>query len=344
MSLVLGIETSCDETAAAVVQDGVRVLSNVVFSQEEIHGGYGGVVPELACRRHVEVIDQVCREAVTRAGVEPRRLDAVAVTRGPGLIGALLVGVEFAKAAAYGWGVPLIGVHHLEGHGAAVFLEGDSDAIPPGGGADIRYPAVSLVVSGGHTHLYRIDRFGSYREHGRTLDDAAGEAFDKAAKLLGLGYPGGPQVERLARGADPERVRFPRPYLPGSDDFSFSGLKTALVRYLQREPADRLSPAEVAAGFQEAIVDVLVRKTTRLATRLGVSTVVVSGGVAANSRLRARMQEACARLSLSLRIPPPHLCTDNGAMIAAAGARRLDEAGTPLYLTPHASLPLGAPP
>jgi len=315
--LVLGIETSCDETAGAVVADGRTILSNVVSSQEAIHAPYGGVVPELACRRHVEIITDIIDQALKKAGVRDRDVEALAVTRGPGLVGALLVGLWAAKAIAYTAGKPLIPVHHLEGHVAAIFLEEP----------DLPYPFVALVVSGGHTELYRVDSFGVYRVLGQTRDDAAGEAYDKVAKLLDLGYPGGPIIDRLSRQGNPEAFPLPLPY-PSLEtlDFSFSGIKTAVMHTVRKLPAESLKGEQgerlrrdIAAGFQRAVVEVLARKSLAAVERERVNTLVVSGGVACNSLLRARLEQGCAEQGVRLLIPSPALCTDNGAMIACAG-------------------------
>ncbi len=310
--LCLGIETSCDETAAAVVADGRRILSNVVASQADLHRRYGGVFPELASRRHVEAVLPVIRAALDEAGAAFSDLGLVAVTRGPGLVGALLVGVSAAKALAFAHDLPLVGVNHLAGHIYANFLDGE----PP------EWPAVCLVVSGGHTHLLHIEDHGRMRLLGATRDDAAGEAFDKVARLLGLPYPGGPQIDLLARRGDAEAIPFPRAMLDEDNlDFSFSGLKTAVAVYLEREAAAGRTPdrADVAASFQRAAVEVLVAKTVRAADATGVSRVIVAGGVAANAALRERLLAAAAERGLAVSIPPPALCTDNAAMIACAG-------------------------
>jgi N6-L-threonylcarbamoyladenine synthase len=329
MTRILGIDTSCDDTSIAVVGEGMAILSNVVASQVEVHHRYGGVVPELACRKHIEAIGPVYQAALDEAGITLADLDAIAVTRGPGLIGALLVGLSFAKSLAYASGKPLLPVNHLEGHICSAFLEAP----------DLACPFVCLVVSGGHTELYRCETAGAYRLLGQTRDDAAGEAFDKVAKLLGLGYPGGPVIDRLAREGDPKAVRFPRTYLEkGSLDFSFSGIKTAVLHYVRKHGASQV--ADIAASFQQAIVDVLVDKTLAAAQQCEAQRVVVTGGVAANSQLRRAMQAACAEAGLQLVIPQPRLCTDNGAMIAAAAhlRQRRGEGG----LTQQALLELDA--
>jgi len=310
--ILLGLETSCDETAAAVLQGPARVLSSVVSSQEDLHGRYGGVVPELASRRHIEVIEGVVAEALERAGVGRSSLSAVVVTRGPGLAGALLVGVSFGKALAYALRIPLIGVHHLEGHMASAWLERP----------DLPTSCIVLVVSGGHTHLYLVNHPGRYRLIGQTLDDAAGEAFDKAAKMLELGYPGGPAIDALARKGDPRAIPFPRPYPTRRRlDFSFSGIKTALLYYLRDLDRRGIARpvADVAAGFQEAIVQVLVDKAFEAVRRHKVRALAVVGGVSANSRLRTLLGARAAAEGIELALPRPAYCTDNAAMIAAAG-------------------------
>lgn len=307
MTRILGIDTSCDDTSVAVVDETMGILSNVVASQVEVHHRYGGVVPELACRKHTEAIGPVYQAALDEAGVTLADLDAIAVTRGPGLIGALLVGLSFAKSLAYAAGRPLVPVNHLEGHICSAFLEAP----------DLACPFVCLVVSGGHTDLYQCETPSAYRLLGQTRDDAAGEAFDKVSKLLGLGYPGGPVIDRLAREGDPKAVRFPRAYLEkDSLDFSFSGIKTAVLHHVRKHGTSQV--ADIAASFQQAIVDVLVDKTLAAAHQCEVQRVVVTGGVAANSQLRRTIQAACAEAGLQLVIPHPRLCTDNGAMIAAA--------------------------
>ncbi|RMH35277.1 MAG: tRNA (adenosine(37)-N6)-threonylcarbamoyltransferase complex transferase subunit TsaD [Nitrospirae bacterium] len=307
---ILGIETSCDETAAAVVTSDGRVLSNVLDSQASVHARFGGVVPELAARRHLERIEDLVDMAMRQADCTWVDLAAIAVTQGPGLAGALLVGLNFGKALAYASGVPLIAVNHLKGHLASAWL-----AHP-----DFPRPALMFVVSGGHTHLYYSEKPGQYDLLGKTVDDAAGEAFDKGAKMLGLGYPGGPALDRLARTGSPTAVHFPRPFLKRTGlEFSFSGLKTALLYYLRKWDGTAPPVADIAASYQEAIVDVLVQKAFRAVQSYPIKGLAVVGGVAANSRLRARLAERAAQEDLCLVIPPLHFCTDNAAMIAAAG-------------------------
>ena len=317
--LVLGVETSCDETAAAVVEDGCRVRANVVASQIATHAQYGGVVPEVASRQHVATIVPVIETAIGDAGVQFRDLDAIAVTAGPGLVGALLVGVETAKALAFALGKPLVAVNHLGGHLAAAFLEHAPPHAPP------TYPHLALLVSGGHTALIRIDAPGATRLLGATRDDAAGEAFDKVGKMLGLGYPGGVAIDKLAATGDPRAVALPRA-LAGRDDldFSFSGLKTAVATLLARRELPRDQELnDFCASFQAAVVDVLVRKSRRAREKEGLSALVVCGGVAANRGLRAALAVAAAEDGFALHIPPPKYCTDNAAMIAAAGTQLL---------------------
>ena len=322
---ILGIETSCDETCAAVVSDGRRVLSSVVATQVEIHRKYGGVVPEIASRAHIEALVPVVAEALQEAGTAADAIDAVAVVHRPGLIGSLLLGLVAAKTLAWLRGVPLVGVNHIEGHIYAACLERDPCAASCGG-APGPFPCVSLIVSGGHTSLYRSEGPADHRLRGATTDDAAGEAFDKVASLLGLEYPGGPSVDRAAERGNPKAVQFPRSWLgPDSFDFSFSGLKTAVLYHVRGKGAEAkrrqtcLSPeetADVAASFQEAVVDVLVGKTLRAAEASGVDRVIVGGGVAANRRLRARLQEEADRAGLEVLLPAMRFCTDNAAMVA----------------------------
>jgi N6-L-threonylcarbamoyladenine synthase len=314
---VLGIETSCDETAAAVVEDGRRALSDVVATQIELHRRWGGVVPELASRNHVMQVMPVVDEALGRAGVDPSTLDGIAVTSGPGLVGALLVGVQVAKALSAGWEKPLARVNHLEGHLVAVFLGEEAP----------EFPYLGLVVSGGHTSLYVAEAFGRYRLLGATRDDAAGEAFDKGAKLLGLPYPGGIAIDRLAATGDPSLVRFPKAIVRGSDlAFSFSGLKTALLHHVRKHGVpEGQGLADLCASYQEAIVGALVQKLFRAARRLQLDRVVLSGGVAANSRLRAAVLDRAREYeSVRVFLPPARLCTDNAAMIAVAGTHALE--------------------
>jgi N6-L-threonylcarbamoyladenine synthase len=330
--LLLCIESSCDETAAAVVRDGRQVLANIIASQVDVHARYGGVVPELASRKHVEAISVVIDQALTQAGVTLEQIEGVVTTRGPGLIGALLVGLAAAKAIAYAREIPLVGVHHMEGHILAPLLE-----------APLEFPFLALAVSGGHTHLYQVDGIGHYQILGRTLDDAAGEAFDKAAKLLGLSYPGGVLIDRLAATGNATAIPFPRPLMHQDNlDFSFSGIKTAVLNYVRRQPqpieGDHL--ADVAASFQAAVVDVLVHKTRLALKRSGLQRLVVAGGVACNSGLRARMG-ALAAEGIDVRFPAPLLCADNAAMLAVAGDAYLSQGRrAPLDLGALANWPL----
>ncbi len=346
---ILAIESSCDETAAAVVKNGRQVLSNIISSQIALHTLYGGVVPELASRKHIEKIDQVVAEALRQADKKLEEMDAVAVTYGPGLVGALLVGVAYAKSLAYAAGLPLVGVHHIEGHVSANYISHP----------ELEPPFLCLIVSGGHTHLVKVKDYGVYEIIGRTHDDAAGEAFDKVARAVGLGYPGGPKIDRCAREGNPEAIAFPRAHIDGCPyDFSFSGVKSAVLNYLNQcemkeragrmgtEPSEELlrisavnsngvlktatkddgtsnaaafRVPDVAASFQKAVVDVLVEKTINAAVDFHFPQVAIAGGVASNSGLRAAMQEACDKKGLKLMYPDPILCTDNAAMIGAAG-------------------------
>jgi tRNA N6-adenosine threonylcarbamoyltransferase len=309
--IVFGIETSCDETAAAVVVDGKKILSSIVSSQVTVHHPYGGVVPELASREHVEAIVPVVNEALIAAGIDKKRLDAVAVTRGPGLVGALLVGFNFARAFAFAMDIPWIGIDHLEGHINSVFLESDP---PP-------FPFVALLASGGHTSIYHVTSHTGYVLMGQTRDDAAGEAFDKVAKMLGLGYPGGIIIDRLAGKGNPENISFPRPFMDKSTfDFSFSGLKTAVRRYIQDHRNDfRRQIPDIVAGFQEAVVDVLSNKIIHAAKEKKCNHIAMVGGVAANKRLREKIMREASREGLTVHIPSVELCGDNAAMIAAVG-------------------------
>ncbi|MFN8026400.1 MAG: tRNA (adenosine(37)-N6)-threonylcarbamoyltransferase complex transferase subunit TsaD [Acidimicrobiia bacterium] len=314
---ILGIETSCDETAAAVVEDGRYVHSSVVSSQVDLHARFGGVVPEVASRAHVELITAVIAEALVEAGVELRELDAVAACHGPGLAGALLVGVSAAKALALTSGLPYVGVNHLEAHLYAAWLEDPT----------LEPPLATLIVSGGHTMIVIMEGHGRYEVVGQTVDDAAGEAFDKVARHLGLGYPGGPVIDRLAREGDPKAVRFPRA-MPGELDFSFAGLKTAVVNHVRRNPGT--PTPDIAASFQEAVVDQLVAKLVAAADEAGAPVLAIGGGVAANSRLREKVAAAAETTGRRCFLPPMALCTDN-AMIAATAWWRLQSDGpTPL--------------
>lgn len=334
--IILGIETSCDETAVAVTQDGRIILSDLLSSQIDLHRKYGGVVPELACRRHIEVIGFLIREAVEKSGRSYEQLDAIAVTMGPGLIGALLVGVSTAKSLAYALKLPLLGIHHLEGHISAAFIEHN----------DIIFPAIALVVSGGHTNLYYMPKRGKYRLLGKTIDDAAGEILDKGARMLGYSYPGGPVIDRLAQKGDPDRISFPRPYRSSlNSDFSFSGLKTSLMHTLSKmgkKPEDYVSShPDIAAGYQAAIVDTLVEKTFSAVEQENIKSVLLVGGVAANSLLREQFILMGERLGVAVYIPSSRLCTDNGAMIAMAGLSHLEEnyfASLDLNPSPHLEL------
>lgn len=308
--LILGIETSCDETASAVVVDGKRILSSVVASQVDFHRAFGGVVPEIASRKHLETIIPVVDEALKKADLNIENIDLIAVTKGPGLPGSLIVGVVCAKALAFAFRKPIVGVSHIQAHIYANFLVYE----------DIPLPAICLVVSGGHTDLFILHEDKSVRHLGRTRDDAAGEAFDKVAKLLSLGYPGGPIIDRLAREGDPNFINFPRPLLPDSWDFSFSGLKTAVLREVRKfEGKGDVPIPHICASFQEAVVDTLVEKTTMACRGFGIKKVLLGGGVIANSRLREKFLERAGEEGWELFIPPLYLCTDNAAMIASLG-------------------------
>lgn len=310
-TVVLGIETSCDETAASIVLGGNDVCSSVVSSQIELHAAFGGVVPEVASRAHLDLLNPVIARAVVEAGVDERRIDAIACTVGPGLVGALLVGVAAAKALALAWDVPFVGVNHLEAHLYAALLDDPT----------IEFPVVVLLVSGGHTLLVEMHAPGEYALLGQTIDDAAGEAFDKVARFLGLGYPGGPEIQRVAAGGDSTVTRFPRAILDQGYDFSFSGLKTAVVNFVRANPD--VAVADVAAAFQEAVVDVLVTKARAAARDVGATGIALGGGVAANGPLRSAVAAACAADGIRSFLPSPEMCTDNAAMIAAAGWHRL---------------------
>ena len=309
--LILAIESSCDETAAAVVKNGREVLSNVINTQIAIHTEYGGVVPEIASRKHIENINPVIKKALEDAGVTLDDIDAIGVTYGPGLVGALLVGVAEAKAIAFAKNKPLVGVHHIEGHISANYVENK----------ELEPPFVALVVSGGHTHLVKVNDYGEYEIVGRTRDDAAGEAFDKVARAIGLGYPGGPKIDKLAKEGNPDAIEFPRAHVDDAPyDFSFSGIKSAVLNYINSAnmQGKEINRADVAASFQKAVVDALVSRAVRLAKECGMDKLAIAGGVASNSALRAAVQEECAKNNIKFYSPSPVLCTDNAAMIGAA--------------------------
>ncbi len=308
---ILAIESSCDETAAAVVRNGRDVLSNIISSQIDLHTLYGGVVPEIASRKHTERINQVIAEALQTAGMTLREMDAIAVTYGPGLVGALLVGVSAAKAISFAAGIPLIGVHHIEGHISANYIEHKN----------LEPPYVCLVVSGGHSHLVQVTDYGEYEIMGRTRDDAAGEAFDKVARAIGLGYPGGPKIDKVAKEGNPDAIKFPRAKVADAVyDFSFSGLKSAVLNYLNscEMKGIEISQADVAASFQKAVVDVLVEHSMNAVQECGAKKFAIAGGVASNSALRSALEEACNKRGIAFYRPSPVLCTDNAAMIGAA--------------------------
>ena len=309
--LILAIESSCDETAAAVVKNGREVLSNVINTQIAIHTEYGGVVPEIASRKHIENINPVIRKALEDAGVTLDDIDAIGVTYGPGLVGALLVGVAEAKAIAFAKNKPLVGVHHIEGHISANYVENK----------ELEPPFVALVVSGGHTHLVKVNDYGEYEIVGRTRDDAAGEAFDKVARAIGLGYPGGPKIDKLAKEGNPDAIEFPRAHVDDAPyDFSFSGIKSAVLNYINSAnmQGKEINRTDVAASFQKAVVDALVSRAVRLAKECGMDKLAIAGGVASNSALRAAIQEECTKNNIRFYSPSPILCTDNAAMIGAA--------------------------
>ncbi len=343
--LVLGIETSCDETAASVVKDGRRILSNVVASQVAIHRKFWGVVPEIASRKHLELINPVISEALSEAKIGFSDLDGIAVTYGPGLVGALLVGLSTAKAIAYSNNLPFVGINHLEGHIYANYLEHPSRRGSALSGAEpLKPPFLVLIVSGGHSDLVYVKDHGIYEVMGRTRDDAPGEAFDKIAKFLKLGYPGGPIIDKLSKKGNPEAISFPRSYFKTKEtlDFSFSGIKTAVVNYVMRVKGQGLRVKDVVASFQEAIVDMLIKNTLRAAKIKGVKKIVLAGGVASNSRLRKRLKEEATARGISLYYPREELCTDNAAMIACCGYYKLKEGiESDLSLNAVANLSLG---
>lgn len=309
---ILGIETSCDETSAAIVKNGRHVLSNIISSQIDLHKKYGGVVPEIASRKHVELIIPVIDQALSEAGIKAEQLDAVAVTYGPGLVGALLVGLSVAKAFAFSTGKPLIGVHHIEGHIAANYIEN------PG----LKPPFICLVASGGHSHIVHVQDYDKFEVLGQTRDDAAGEVFDKVARALGLGYPGGPLIDKVSVQGDSSRIAFPKVYFEdGSLDFSFSGLKTAVLNFINhcRQKGENCSVSDIAASFQKAVVEVLVDNTIKAAMQKHIDVIAIAGGVASNSMLRKHMTETASSKGIKVLFPRPVLCTDNAAMIACAG-------------------------
>ncbi len=310
--LILAIESSCDETAAAVVKNGREVLSNVIYTQIALHTVYGGVVPEIASRKHIEKINQVIEEALSQAEVTLQDIDAIAVTYGPGLVGALLVGVSAAKAISFATGIPLIGVHHISGHISANYIEHK----------ELEPPFVCLVASGGHSHLAIVRDYGEYEIVGRTRDDAAGEAFDKVARAIGLGYPGGPKIDKLAKEGNPDAIPFPRAKVAENEyDFSFSGLKSAVLNYLNscQMKGEEVNQADVAASFQKAVIDVLVEHSLHAVKEFGFNKFAIAGGVASNSSLRGAFEAECAKRGIEFYHPSPALCTDNAAMIGVAG-------------------------
>ncbi|MBD5545101.1 MAG: tRNA (adenosine(37)-N6)-threonylcarbamoyltransferase complex transferase subunit TsaD [Lachnospiraceae bacterium] len=331
---ILAIESSCDETAAAVVRNGREVLSNVISSQIELHKLYGGVVPEIASRKHIEKINQVIEEALAKAGMTLDEITAIAVTYGPGLVGALLVGVAEAKAIAFAKKKPLLGIHHIEGHISANYIENKQ----------LEPPFACLVVSGGHTHLVIVKGYGQYEIVGRTRDDAAGEAFDKVARAIGLGYPGGPKIDELSKKGNPDAIAFPRARVEHAEyDFSFSGLKSAVLNYLNscEMKGEEVNRADVAASFQKAVIDVLVEHALRAVEEYGFTKLAIAGGVASNSSLRERMKRECAKRKIEFYHPSPILCTDNAAMIGAAAYyeyRKGERSGFDLNAVPNLKL------
>ncbi len=332
---ILAIESSCDETAASVVRNGREVLSNVISSQIDLHTLYGGVVPEIASRKHIEKINQVITEALTQADRKLEDMDAIAVTYGPGLVGALLVGVSEAKAISFATGIPLVGVHHIEGHISANYIENK----------ELEPPFVCLVVSGGHSHLVVVKDYGEYEIIGRTRDDAAGEAFDKVARAIGLGYPGGPKIDKLSKEGNPDAIAFPRAKVAESEyDFSFSGLKSAVLNYLNscEMKKEEVNRADVAASFQKAVIDVLVEHALHAVKQYGYDKFAIAGGVASNSSLRNAFEEECAKRNIKFYHPSPIFCTDNAAMIGVAGYYEfIKGARSGLDLNAVPNLPLG---
>lgn len=309
---ILSIESSCDETAAAVVKNGREICSNIIYSQIALHTEYGGVVPEIASRKHIEKINQVIEQALSEAHMDLKEMDAIAVTYGPGLVGALLVGVSAAKAISFATGIPLIGVQHIEGHISANYIENK----------DLKPPFACLVVSGGHSHLVLVKDYGEYEILGRTRDDAAGEAFDKVARAIGLGYPGGPKIDKISKEGNPEAIHFPRAKVAESEyDFSFSGLKSAVLNYLNscEMKGETVNRADVAASFQKAVIDVLVEHSMHAVKSYGFTKFAIAGGVASNSSLRAAFEKACEKEKVEFYHPSPVFCTDNAAMIGTAG-------------------------
>jgi N6-L-threonylcarbamoyladenine synthase len=327
---ILAIESSCDETAAAVIHNGREVRSNVISSQIELHKLYGGVVPEIASRKHIEKINQVIEEALNEANVTLDDIDAIGVTYGPGLVGALLVGVAEAKAIAYAKNLPLVGVHHIEGHISANYIENP----------DLEPPFLCLVVSGGHTHLVCVKEYGKYEILGRTRDDAAGEAYDKVARAIGLGYPGGPKIDRIAKEGNPDAIQFPKAHMDSEYDFSFSGLKSSVLNYINgcKMKGESYNPADIAASFQKAVVEVLVENSMHAVEKYGMNKFAIAGGVASNSALRQAMQDACEKRGVKFYYPSPIFCTDNAAMIGVAAYLAGTRHGLDLNAVPNLKL------
>ena len=331
---ILAIESSCDETAAAVVRNGREMLSNVIYSQIDLHTLYGGVVPEIASRKHIDKINQVVEKAIADSGMALKDMEAIAVTYGPGLVGPLLVGVSFAKALAYSANLPIVGVHHIEGHICANYIANK----------DLKPPFMCLIVSGGHTHLVKVADYGKYEILGKTEDDAAGEAFDKVARAIGLGYPGGPKIDKVSKSGNAEAIKFPRAKVGGSEyDFSFSGLKSAVLNYLNTASMNNetIVTEDVAASFQQAVIDVLVGHSMEAVERYGFDKFAIAGGVASNSGLREAFEKACKEKNIEFFLPPPILCTDNAAMIGSAAYYEFikgERAGLDLNAVPNLKL------